>query len=309
MVHVVASSSDTDGSVLCVVPTLGQRPDYLVEALDSLQRQDHPGLTVVVVAPADAEHVRAETDRRGLALVVQQGSGLSGALNEGFRAHGERHEFWAWLGDDDTLTTGSVALTADFLRRHPDTSMVYGRCAYVDEAGRLLHVVRPGPLAARLMRWGPNLVPQPGSLARLPSERPGCSTRPCGTRWTSTSSFGCRTSGPCGTFRTPWPPFVGTLPRRRSRTPLLPKLRRARFEPAPGPVDGREDPCSSRSPGSRDAFCTGCNGGTEHAGPGGHQRKRDPAFNPALRPTSRRTGRTMASPLGRRGASSPELPA
>ena len=171
MVQVVASSSDTDGSVLCVVPTLGQRPDYLVEALDSLQRQDHPGLTVVVVAPADAEHVRAETDRRGLALVVQQGSGLSGALNEGFRAHGERHEFWAWLGDDDTLTTGSVALTADFLRRHPDTSMVYGRCAYVDEAGRLLHVVRPGPLAARLMRWGPNLVPQPGSLARATAVR------------------------------------------------------------------------------------------------------------------------------------------
>ena len=162
------SASD---SVLYVVPTLGQRRDYLAETLDSLQRQNHPHLTVVVVAPADATHVRAETDVRGIELVVQKGVGLSGAINEGFRAHGEGHEFWAWLGDDDTLTDGSTASAVAHLRQHPSASMVYGQCAYVDGDGRLLHVARPGPLAARLMRWGPNLVPQPGSVARAAAVR------------------------------------------------------------------------------------------------------------------------------------------
>jgi GT2 family glycosyltransferase len=168
---VSSGCGDAHGSVLFVVPTLGLRPRYFAETLDSLQGQDHPNLEVVVVAPAAAVHVRKETDRRGVALVIQEGHGLSGAINDGFRTHGERHEFWAWLGDDDTLTPRSASQAVAYLRQHPEASMVYGRCAYVDEDGRLLHVVRPGRLAARLMRWGPNLVPQPGSVARATAMR------------------------------------------------------------------------------------------------------------------------------------------
>lgn len=158
------------GSVLYVVPTLGRRVDYIAQTLDSLQTQDYD-VTVVVVAPAAASEAVDAARERGLAFVPERSPGLSAAINEGFRRHGERHEFWAWLGDDDTLVPGSTAVAVEHLRRHPRASMVYGRCAYVDEAGRRLHEVRPSPLAARLMRWGPNLVPQPGSVARAAAVR------------------------------------------------------------------------------------------------------------------------------------------
>ncbi|MBA2768048.1 MAG: glycosyltransferase [Sporichthyaceae bacterium] len=154
------------GSVLYVVPTLGHRTEYLAQCLDSLQSQDHPHLTVVLVTPSAADHVRAEAASRGLHWVQQRGSGISGAVNQGWLAHGRNHEFWAWLGDDDTLTPGSTRRAVARLEAEPRASMVYGRCRYVDAEGRTLHVVRPTGAASRLMRWGPNLVPQPGSVAR-----------------------------------------------------------------------------------------------------------------------------------------------
>ena len=153
------------GCVLYVVPTLGRRPEYLVEALSSLAAQEHP-VTVAVVAPADADDARSAAAEHGARFLAQTSTGMSAAINEGWRAFGGAHEFWAWLGDDDALVPGSAAAAASYLSRRPRASMVYGHCAYVDGDGRELYVVRPTPLAARLLRWGPNLVPQPGSVAR-----------------------------------------------------------------------------------------------------------------------------------------------
>jgi glycosyltransferase involved in cell wall biosynthesis len=163
--------SPRPGSVLYVVPTLGQRADYLAQTLDSLESQDHPSVTVVLVAPAGAEQVRAEAANRHHQFVAQSSTGMSAAINEGWRAYGDDHEFWAWIGDDDTLTPGSTQRVVQRLMAEPGASMVYGRCHYVDEDGNSLFVVRPTALASRLMRWGPNLVPQPGSVARAAAVR------------------------------------------------------------------------------------------------------------------------------------------
>jgi GT2 family glycosyltransferase len=158
------------GSVLYVVPTLGRRPDYLAETLDSLMSQD-ADVTVVLVAPRDAGAAFEAAQERGLTVLPEPAPGLSAAINEGFRRAGAEHEFWAWLGDDDTLVPGSTRGAVVELRRHPRSSMVYGRCDYVDENGRPMYEVRPSRLAATLLRWGPNLVPQPGSVARADAVR------------------------------------------------------------------------------------------------------------------------------------------
>ena len=154
------------GSVLYVVPTLGHRPEYLAEMLDSLQCQQAVDLGVVIVAPAGADGVRACAEERGVHFVEQAGSGIGGAINQGWRAFGSGYEFWAWLGDDDALMPGSAARAVQHLRSHPKLSMVYGQCDYVDADGRLMFTARPSSLAADLLRWGPDLVPQPGSVAR-----------------------------------------------------------------------------------------------------------------------------------------------
>jgi GT2 family glycosyltransferase len=91
---------------------------------------------------------------------------MAAAINDGWRTFGSSHKYLAWLGDDDELTPGSAATAVAFLERHLDAVMVYGRCDYIDGQGRLLFQARPSPLAGRLLRWGPDLVPQPGSIVR-----------------------------------------------------------------------------------------------------------------------------------------------
>jgi GT2 family glycosyltransferase len=158
-------------SVLYVVPTLGRRPDYLARTLASLRQAGNVQVTVVLVAPASADHLGAVAHDAGVTHMTQTGSGISNAINVGWREHGAGHEYWAWLGDDDELTDSSTATAVGYLQRHPKASMVYGWCDYIDGEGRQQFRARPSALAARLLRWGPDLVPQPGSVARASAVR------------------------------------------------------------------------------------------------------------------------------------------
>lgn len=155
--------------VLMVVPTLGQRPELLALCLDSITSQGLEGLDLVVVAPDSTDvstHLGDLVARHGGRLVADPRAGISGALNAGFAAGLDGTAYCAWIGDDDLLSPGSLAATTTALDAHPEASMVYGWCDYVDEAGTVVFSSRAGALASRILAFGPNLVPQPGSLFR-----------------------------------------------------------------------------------------------------------------------------------------------
>ena len=156
--------------VLMVVPTLGQRLEHLGLCLESIASQDTPGVDLVLVAPASAE-VDALAERYGGRVVPDPRRGISGALNAGFEAAAPGTVYVAWLGDDDLLSPGSLAETTAALDAHPDASMVYGWCDYIDENGTVIFSSRAGRLAGQILRFAPNLVPQPGSLMRLSDVR------------------------------------------------------------------------------------------------------------------------------------------
>jgi GT2 family glycosyltransferase len=152
---------------LVVVPTLGRRPALLTKSLASIRAQDHPGLDLVAVAPEGrgVEHMVAEHGGR---FVPDPGSGgLSGALNAGLAAATPGTEYFAWLGDDDLLAPGSLRATTEALDTHPDAVMVFGWCDYIDENDTVVFRSRAGRLAAATITFGPNLIPQPGSLFRF----------------------------------------------------------------------------------------------------------------------------------------------
>ena len=44
--------------------------------------------------------------------------------------------------------------------------MVFGSCDYIDHLGRKIFTMKSGSWAVPLMRFGPDLIPQPGSLFR-----------------------------------------------------------------------------------------------------------------------------------------------
>lgn len=153
-------------NILVVIPTLGERPQTLAGALDSVVAQEGVSTTLVVVVPAEAAGARATAQTRGAVIVDDPGKGLSAAVNAGVAARGHE-EFYAWIGDDDLMRPGGLATLSQLLTKRDDAVVAYGACDYIDEEDRIVAVSRAGRLAVGLLSWGPDLVPQPASLTRL----------------------------------------------------------------------------------------------------------------------------------------------
>jgi hypothetical protein len=155
------------GRTAVVVPTLGQRPEYLEQSLASIRAAGSAWVLVVAPATFDAGDLIA----RGLidAKVDETGRSLPAAIEQGFAALPDSVEFMSWLGDDDLLKPEALTVTSDFLATHPKSSAVYGACEYIDENNNRVWINKSGVWAAPLLRVGPDLIPQPGSLFRRSS--------------------------------------------------------------------------------------------------------------------------------------------
>lgn len=153
-----------------VLPTLGDRLDYLAQTLASIdaQRSD-VALRVAVVLPATASEAGALAEAHGATLVCDPRLGIAHAINLGIQA-AQGETYYAWIGDDDLFRPGGLA-TLRRLARPEDVVLAFGGCDYISPSGDLLWVSRAARLAPWLLPWGPNLIPHPGSLIRLDAMR------------------------------------------------------------------------------------------------------------------------------------------
>jgi GT2 family glycosyltransferase len=147
-----------------VVPTLGTRPDYLLQCLRSIRAAGETH--ILLVAPAN--YNPAALVEAGLidGKVDDPRLGLSEAINAGIRSLPPEVEFVNWLGDDDLLAEDSIFLSEKFLSENPEIVMVFGACDYIDSEGTVIWTNKSGPWAVPLLRFGPDLIPQPGALFR-----------------------------------------------------------------------------------------------------------------------------------------------
>jgi hypothetical protein len=98
--------------------------------------------------------------------VYDSGSGLPAAINFGIESLPESVEYVNWLGDDDLLKPGSLSSSTNFLDQKQEVVMVFGACDYIDSHGEIVWENRSGQWAVPLLRFGPDLIPQPGALFR-----------------------------------------------------------------------------------------------------------------------------------------------
>ena len=150
-----------------VVPTLGSRPEYLLQALTSIR--DAGECFIVIVAPTQA-NVEKILDRKLFdELVEDPMRGLVGAINTGVQALPQQIEYFNWLGDDDTLTPNSLRMSSSPLKDDPEIVCVFGMCQYVNKDGQPIYKNKSGRFAVPLLKFGPQLIPQPGALFRKTS--------------------------------------------------------------------------------------------------------------------------------------------
>ena len=150
-----------------VVPTLGERPDYLQQCLSSIRAAGEA--FIVLVAPATIDSSSIKSSELVDLFVEDPKSGLPQAINAGFRAMPSNIELINWLGDDDLLATGSLLKTSQALEADESLSFVFGSCDYVDPYGNVIWTNKSGQWAVPLLRFGPDLIPQPGALFRRSS--------------------------------------------------------------------------------------------------------------------------------------------
>lgn len=153
--------------VLVVIPTLGERLEYLVQTLKSVASQRTTvDLTLVVVSPPEATEARALASSYGAILVDDPREGISAAINRGLRARTDER-YYAWVGDDDLFLEGGLEHLRNMLQADERAVVAYGGCNYIDSGGRILWLSAVGRLAMFLLPWGPNLIPNPAAMVRL----------------------------------------------------------------------------------------------------------------------------------------------
>ena len=155
-----------------VVPTLGKRPDFLKNCLTSIvaaSKQSGEDIFLVLVTPKGTTLTQSKEMSFVNEIVDDPGLGLAAAINSGFAAMPSSIEYINWLGDDDLVSGDSIRLAVGYLDISPKSVMVFGGCEYIDSNDKVLWVNQSGQYAVPLLRFGPDLVPQPGALFRKKS--------------------------------------------------------------------------------------------------------------------------------------------
>ena len=153
-----------NSSVGIVVPTLGTRPDYLRQCLTSIRAAGDALIHIVIPSSVNLPSV-IEPDLYD-AIIEDPRLGLAAAIDVGLRSFPDSVVFVNWLGDDDELVAGSIHRAVSVLEDDSRIALVYGGCEYSDGVGKRLWVNKSGKYAKYLMRFGPQLIPQPGALFR-----------------------------------------------------------------------------------------------------------------------------------------------
>lgn len=146
-----------------VVPTIGNREAYLLQTLASIRANTNV-YTLLIHSPEynPSESVLKLCDE----AIVEDKQGLPSAINFGISNLPKNCLYVGWLGDDDLLMENTVTVLAERLDVDPSLTFVYGGCTYIDSDGKTIGLNRSGTWAMRIVKFGPDLIPQPGSLFR-----------------------------------------------------------------------------------------------------------------------------------------------
>ena len=153
-----------------VVPTMFTRLDYLARTIRSIKQE--PTSYLLVTSPLPFSDAETLLKRFGVVhlidgyLVENPALTLPEKITAAMSQLPNSCKNIGWLGDDDILIPGGLASAARVLNEHPDVVMVFGRCDYITPEGGILFTNRSSQFAARLFKFGPQLIPQPGALWR-----------------------------------------------------------------------------------------------------------------------------------------------
>lgn len=155
-------TSEEIGKIGIVVPTLGNRKDFLFQSLESINNAGCKN--IILVGPVEKLSEIKSIEGLYAKIIDDPGAGLPAAINVGIAAFSGKIKYVGWLGDDDLLTRNSLIKSINEFLSSPSVVATYGACCYIDDSGKSLFLNKSGKWASKFMIVLPNLIPQPGSI-------------------------------------------------------------------------------------------------------------------------------------------------
>lgn len=109
-----------------LMPTLGKRPEYLIEAVNSILAQDFEDFELIIKAPLSGLNIELPEDPR-IVVLCKQEHNLGKALNQAVQH--SRGEILNESNDDDLMLPGTLKLVDEKIG---DAEWLYGRMLYGD---------------------------------------------------------------------------------------------------------------------------------------------------------------------------------
>jgi hypothetical protein len=147
-----------------VVPTMGSRPQFILNCLRSIRESGNA--FILIVAPDLELITRSIPPHLYDRLLLDPKLGLPSAINLGIADLPGENEFVTWLGDDDLLEKDSLSYALVPLLEDKACVLSFGGCKYINSNGEVIWSNHSGRYAVPLLRFGPQMIPQPGSLIR-----------------------------------------------------------------------------------------------------------------------------------------------
>jgi hypothetical protein len=149
-----------------VIPTINSRPSLLpvsyASAATALPREN-----LIVSCSRDRMEEVAELLPKGSAVMVGLNeTHLASKITAALSSLPSRVKYIGWLGDDDLLHPETIEAAVAVLDADPEVVMVFGACDYVGPSGEKIGRNKSGQWAEKILGFGPDLIPQPGSLWR-----------------------------------------------------------------------------------------------------------------------------------------------
>lgn len=159
-------NSNTTPKFGIVIPTLGERIGYLSDLMRSLKFFTMDIQVIVVCPRTRFSAINAANDANlNLTLVEDPGEGLASAINCGFKL--VTAQYWNWIGDDDLCDSSGIEAIIEYLDEADELTFGWGNCVYINERTEKIGLNRMGMFAAKLIFFGPNLIPQPSCVFRV----------------------------------------------------------------------------------------------------------------------------------------------
>lgn len=159
--------------VTVLMPTYNRR-HYVADAIESVLGQQHADFELIVVddcstdGTADIVDRYARQDDRIIAIHHPTNKGPAKACNAGLAL--ARYDLVARLDDDDLMLPSRLTQQIEFMRTHPDTTVVSSWAYLIDETGRIIGQSCPKvDLELGLATLNPTLfleIIQPASMYR-----------------------------------------------------------------------------------------------------------------------------------------------